>query len=173
MTLTRALLVGLLALCVLPAVAAQGLRAVDVVKVGDASSEQEHDFAGAGLTGGVIDNRICRQTTDWLSYSMAVYEDTEVTLVCTFRGTEGRRLTFDLLVEGRKIVTHRFEAPSAAPRTIEFRIPFSITKGLTSIHVMLRAVDGLTPGLLELRTVQEHLERSAGEAPGPTGAAFW
>jgi hypothetical protein len=173
MLLARALLVVLLALWLPLAVAAQGRRVVDVVRAGNAASEREHDYDGAGTTVEAIDGRTFRQARGWLSYSLAVFEDTEVTLECAFRGSEGQRLAFDLLVEGRKIVTHTFVSPSPAPVKVAFRIPFDVTKGLTSIHVMLKAAGGLTPGLLELRTVQEHLERPAGGAPEPARAAFW
>jgi hypothetical protein len=169
----RALLVVLPALWLPLAVAAQGRRVVDVVMAGDAASERDHEYEGAGVTEGVIDGRTYRQASGSLSYSMAVYEDTEVTLACTFRGSEGRKIPFDLLVEGRKIATHVFVSPSSAPASVEIRVPFDITKGLTSIYVTLRAVDGPTPALLELRTVQEHLERPADGVPEPARAAFW
>jgi len=173
MRLAWALLVALLVVSLLPAGAAQGRRVVDVVTAGDSASERAHDFAGDCVTGGTIDGRPYWQTRGWLSYALAVYEDTEVTLACTFRGSEGRTLPFDLLVEGRKIATHRFASPSSAPVSVEIRVPFSLTRGLTSIFIMLRAVDGPTPGLLDLRTVQEHLERPLSRAARPTGATFW
>ena len=178
MGLARVLLITLLVLSVAPVAASQGLRVVDVVKVGDPASEREHDYAGEGATAGVLDGRAYRQARGWLSYSMAVYEDTEVTLSCVFRGTEGRSLAFDLLIEGRQVKTQTLGSPSAQPMSLDLLIPREITKGLTTIHVMLRAVDGPTPALLELRTAQEHLERPSlaatrDDAPGPTGAAFW
>ena len=175
--LARVLLITLLVLSLAPVAASQGLRVVDVVKVGDPASEREHDYAGEGATAGAIDGRAYRQAHGWLSYAMAVYEDTEVTLSCVLRGTEGRSLAFDLLVEGRPVKKHTVVSPSSRPAIVDLRIPFEITKGLTVIHVMLRAVDGPTPALFELRTVQEHLERpsphgGAEDAPGPARAAF-
>jgi hypothetical protein len=163
----------LLALSLPSADAAQGRRVVDLVKAGNAASEREHDYDGAGATVEAIDGRTFRQARGWLSYSMTVYEDTEVTLACTFRGSDGQKIAYDLFVEGRKIVTHTFVSPSPAPVNVAFRIPFDVTRGLTSIHVMLKAAGGPTPGLLELRTVQEHLERPAGGVPEPACAAFW
>ena len=177
MLLGRALLIVPFALWLPMAAATQGLRVVDVVNAGDAASEREHDYAGEGATAGVIDGRAYRQARGWLSYSMAVYEDTEVTLSCVFRGTEGRSLAFGLLVDGRPVKTHTVVPPSSRPAIVDLRIPFEITKGLTVIHVMLRAVDGPAPALFELRTVQEHLERPSladipNGVPSPTGAAF-
>jgi hypothetical protein len=174
---TSALLPVLLVWLDAAPLATQGRRIVDVVKVGDATSEREHRYAGEGVTEGVADGRTFREVRGWLSYSMAVYEDTEVTLACTFRGSEGRKIPFDLVVEGRKIATNTFVSTSSRPTIVDVRIPFGITKGLTAIHVMLRAVDGPTPALLELRTVQEHLERPflpgrTEDVPGSASAAF-
>lgn len=164
-------LVVLLAMASAPA-AVQGRRVVDLVRVGDEASEQEHEYAGDGVTEGVIEGRPFRQARGWLSYELNVYDDSEVALSCTFRGTEGRRLVFDLLVEGRKVVTHTLVTPSAAPTSVEIRVPSSMTRDLTRIFVTLRAVSGPTPGLIELRTVQEHLERERGDVPHPVGEPF-
>jgi hypothetical protein len=171
------LLAVLFALSVTAPLHAQGRRVVDIVKVGDAVNEREHAYAGELVTEGVADGRTFRQTHGWLGYSMAVYDDTEVTLSCVFRGTEGRRLSFELLIEGRRIATHTLVSSSPRPTHVDFPIPFEVTKGLTAIHVVLRAVDGPTPSLLELRTVQEHLERrslrdTSYEVPGSPAAAF-
>jgi hypothetical protein len=171
------LLAVLFALSVTAPLPAQGRRVVDIVKVGDAVNEREHGYAGELVTEGVADGRTFRQTHGWLGYSMAVYDDTEVTLSCVFRGTERRRLPFELLVEGRQIKTYTLVSSTSRPTNVDFPIPFEVTKGLTAIHVVLRAVDGPTPGLLELRTVQEHLERPSlrdisYEVPGSPTAAF-
>lgn len=141
--------------------AGQGRRLVDTVKVGDARSERDHDYAGERVSEGVIDGRTFRQARGWMRYSLAAFDEGEVTLSCTFRGSEGQRLTFDLVVEDRKILTHTFVSPSAAPSRVEFVVPMSVTTGKTVISVIIRAVDGSTPGLIELQNVQEHLERPA------------
>jgi hypothetical protein len=173
-TLSRAaLVVGWLACAVaVPTVIAQARRVVDVVKVGDARSEREHEYAGDAVTEGVSDGKAFRQARGWLRYSLTVYDDTEVTVACTFVRSPGQRLPVDQHVEGRPIVTHTWLTPAATPAIVEFRIPMAVTRGKTVISVMLRAVDGPTPGLIEMRSVQEHLElpRPAGPAiPGTSG----
>ena len=137
---------------------AQGRRVVDVVTMGDGRSEREHDYAGERVTEGVVDGRIFRQAAGWLRVSLTVYEDTEVTVVGTFRGSAGAPLAFELLVEGRQVNVPAFVSPSTAPARVEFRVPRALTQGKTRISVTLRAVNGPAPGLIELRTVQEHLE---------------
>jgi hypothetical protein len=136
----------------------QGRRVVDLVTIGDARSERQHEYAGEGVATGGVDGRTYRQTGGWLSYSLKVYDDTEVAVQCTFRGSEGRRVAFVLLVDGQKIPAPAFSSPSAAPVTVEYPVPIAVTRGKTVVSIMLRAVDGPTPGLIELRTVQEHLE---------------
>jgi hypothetical protein len=136
----------------------QGRRVVDVVTMGDARSEREHEYAGERVTEGVVDGRVFKQAAAWQSVSLSVYDDTEVTLVGTFRGSAGESIAFELLVEGRKVAAPAFVSPSTSPSHVEFRVPMTITQGKTRISVVVRAVGGPTPGLIELRTVQEHLE---------------
>ncbi|MGE5361147.1 MAG: DUF6805 domain-containing protein [Bacteroidales bacterium] len=140
---------------------AQGHRVVDVVSVGDPRSERDHEYAGEDVTAGAIGGTRFVQTRGWLRYSLTTYDDTAVTVRCTLRGSEGRRLPFELLVEGRSILTHTFVSASAAPSTVDLPVPMSVTRGKTVISVMIRAVNGPTPGLINLQIVQEHLERPA------------
>ena len=155
---TNAPIAGCLAAAIAATVAAQGPRVVDIARVGDRASEQEHEYAGDNTIDGTIDGRVYRQARGSLSYALNVYDDTEVAVVCTFRGTEEQRLTFDLLVDGRKVRTATVVTSSAAPSNVEYRIPRDFTRNLTRLFITLRAVDGPTPGLIELRTIQEHLE---------------
>lgn len=152
-----------LTLCVLvcvttPAAHAQGRRVVDIVTMGDARSEHEHDYAAERVIEGVADGRVCRQADGWLRVSLTVYEDTDVTLVATFRGSAGVPVTFDLLVDGNAVKVPAFVSPSVAPARAEYLLPIGLTRGKTRISVTLRATNGPTPGLIDLRTVQEHLE---------------
>lgn len=145
--------------CVLLAVPhAQSRWVVDVVRVGDPVNEREHDFASDGARLESSDGRTLRDTDGWLRYGMRVYDDSEVTVVCVMRGTEGRRRTFDVLVDGQRVATHTLESASALPVTKEFRVPFGLTREKTRVGVTLRAVAGPTPGFYEVHIVQEHLE---------------
>jgi hypothetical protein len=115
-------------------------RIVDRVTIGDARSEHEHAAAkGAG----------------WVRYALNVFDDTEVTVSCTFAGTTVPR-TFDLIVENKMATTHTFNSRDSA--TVEFRVPLSVTEGRTNILVMLKATKGPVPALISLRSVQDHNE---------------
>lgn len=130
-------------------------RIVDLVSIGDARSEQAHAYEGADVVVGTSDGRSFRETRGWMRYALTVFDDTEVTISCTFVGVDAPRL-FELIVENRVVSVHMFH--SAKTATIDLRVPLELTKGHTNILVMLRAKDGPTPALVELRSVQDHNE---------------
>ena len=93
-----------------------------------------------------------------MRYALNVFDDTEVTVACTLLGADGVPLAFELVVEGQVVATRTLTSASATPSIVEVRVPFVITRGRTNILVTIRATHGLTPALLEMRTIQDHLE---------------
>jgi len=136
----------------------QSRRVVDVVRSGDAVSERDHDAEGDGITDGTAAGRAFRQAAGWLRYTMRTFDDTEVTVACVCGGTENRRLRFAIEIDGQAAGTHTIESPGVEPVVKEYRIPERLTLGKSTISVTLRGIGGPTPRVLELRTVQEHLE---------------
>jgi hypothetical protein len=153
----------------------QGPRVVDVVTLGDLRSEREHEYAGEGTTDVVANGAVVRRITGWIGASLTTYDDTEVTIEATVVSDAGvgAASAFELLVDGQRIETHAaavphpatspsaLSVPSTAKPSFErlaWRVPFSLTKGKTRIGVVLRVVRGRAPAVLDLRTVQEHLE---------------
>jgi hypothetical protein len=130
-------------------------RIVDRIIVGDVRSERDHAYAGADVTSGIAGDRAFRQAGGWLRYALTVFDDTEVTVALTFLGSDAPR-TFDLVVENHLVSSYTFR--SGVPATVEVRVPIELTKGQTNILVMLRATNGPTPALLELRSIQDHNE---------------
>jgi hypothetical protein len=130
-------------------------RIVDRITIGDVRSEQEHAYAGDEVSTGVARGQTFRQARGWMRYALTVFDDTEVTVACTFLGSDAAQ-TFDLIVENQVVSSQTFRSQEQA--TIEFRVPLEITKGRTNIIVMLRSTNGLTPALVELRSVQDHNE---------------
>lgn len=136
--------------------AARDRRVVDRVEAGRAESEGLHGYAGHDDTAGTAEGQAFRQARGWMRYALTTFDDTDVTIACTFLGTASG--TYDLVVEDSLITSTRFDAAVGAPTVVEIRVPFAVTKGKTSIAVMLRARGGLTPRLHELRTIQDHNE---------------
>jgi len=138
-------------------------RIVDTVKAGDHESELNHGYAGHDALAGVANDTTFRQARGWMRYAVTTFDDTEVTVACTFGGSGNVPLNYDVVVEDSLIASRTFSSPSAASSVVEITVPFSLTKGKTNIAVMIRARGGLTPALRELRIIQDHYEF------GPTG----
>lgn len=146
----------LLVVCLGAALAARpDRRVVDRITIGDVRSEEDHAYAGADVTSGVSGGRAFREARGWIRYALTVFDDTEVTVAFTFLGADAPR-TFDLIVDNHRVASHTVR--SDGPATVELRVPLELTKGKTNILVTLRATNGPTPALLELRSVQDHNE---------------
>ena len=143
--------------CLGATVAAGGdRRIVDRVTVGDLRSEVEHAYAGEGVTTGVTAGRTFRQARGWMRFALTVFDDTDVTITCTFLGNGDMPQVFDLMVENQLVASYTYHSADAA--VVELRVPRALTKGRTNILVVLRATNGPTPALVEIRTVQDHNE---------------
>jgi hypothetical protein len=58
------------------------------------------------------------------------------------------------------VVAAREHPPTTQATTVvALDVPFALTKGKASLAIVLRARGGVTPALLELRTVQDHNEQ--------------
>ncbi|QJR34669.1 DUF6805 domain-containing protein [Gemmatimonas groenlandica] len=135
---------------------ARDRRVVDRVEAGNASSEAMHGYAAHEDTTGTADGRAFRQARDWIRYALTTFDDTDVTIACTFLSTTSG--DYDLVVEDSLIASRHYAAAGATPTVVEILVPYAVTKGKTSIAVVLRARGGPTPRLHELRTIQDHNE---------------
>jgi hypothetical protein len=139
--------------------AAQGVRVVDAVNVSAAGEETAHGLHGEDMTVGETAGRRWRSAAGWFSYTLRIYEDTPLSVVCAFADATDLREAFDILVDDRKVAT-RVREPGAAT-TREFRITLALaeTAGKSQVTITFRARPGFrTARLLEVKSVQEHLE---------------
>jgi hypothetical protein len=137
----------------------QGVRVVDGVNVTAAREEAAHALHGEEMTVGETAGRKWRSATGWFGYSLRIYEDTPLTIVCAFVAAGEIREAFDILVDGRKAATHIREPGGSNPRELRISLPLAETAGKTEVTVTFRAYAGSrTARLLEVSTVQEHLE---------------
>ena len=58
-----------------------------------------------------------------MSYELQVHPDAPVVLVCTFRGSEGQRRAFDVLVEGTAIGSDTLEIIRPSSSTANIKCP--------------------------------------------------
>jgi hypothetical protein len=91
----------------------------------------------------------------WFSYELKIAGDAPVTLVATYRGSEGRRRVFDVLVDDQKITTESLEYHPTEELDKEYRIPEAITRGKDRVTITFQAQRDATAGaLIEVRTVR-------------------
>jgi len=135
-------------------------RVVDRVDAGESGSEATHGYVGHDATAGVALGRNFRQARGWMRFALTTFDDTEVTLAFTFVALDSAPRHYDVLVEDSLIATRTFASSATSPVVVEQVVPFVLTRGKASISVVLRARDGDSPALHQLRTVQDHNELS-------------
>ena len=133
-------------------------RIVDTADAGNAGSEAVHGYAGDDAWVGVSDGKSFRQARGWMHYALKTFDDTPVTVACTFVSADNTPRSYDVIVADSVIASRTFTPHSNAPVVVEIAVPFSLTKGQASIAVILRARGGPTPALQQIRTIQDHYE---------------
>jgi len=131
-------------------------RTLDLVTVANADHERTHDVKSENASDGFFEGQRTREARNgWFSYSMKVSPRSATSIVCAYRGSEGRRRAFDILVDGEKIASESLEYHPTEQLDREYRVPESLTRGKTSVTIRFQAHAGSTAGaLIEVRTIQ-------------------
>src|SRR5206468_12732255 len=109
-------------------------RTIDLVTVADAEHERAHALTSENATDGFFEGRRTREARNgWFSYTMKVSPGSPTTIICAYRGSEGRRRVFDILVDGEKIATETLEYHPTEQLDKEYVIPEALTRGKTSV----------------------------------------
>ena len=125
------------------------------VVVDDAQSEAAHGYAGENATDGYFEGRRTREARGgWFSYQLKVAPDRPTTLVCAYRGSEGRRRAFDILVDGERVAAESLEYHPTERLDREYAVPEALTRGKARVTVRFQAQPQTTAGaVIEVRTV--------------------
>ena len=130
-------------------------RTVDWVAIADQKSEQDHGLKGESTETGTFYDRRWRAAHSWFSYNLKVDQAKPVTLVCTYRGSEGHRREFDLLVDGERIATVNLQNHPGEFFDFEYPLPEALTRGKQQITVRFQAhPEVMTGSVFDVRTVQ-------------------
>ncbi len=149
----------MLAACLLTTAATRmDRRIVDTVEVGNLHSDLEHGYAGDSVDAGIVNGQPYRRARGWMHYALSTFDDTPVTIACTFAGGDSVARQYDIIV-GDSVIATRTIGPSANTEiVVEHLVPFSLTKGKSHIAIIIRARGGQTPALQRIRTIQDHYE---------------
>lgn len=131
-------------------------RTLDTVSVDDAQNEQAHGLRSEHASDGYFEGRRTREARNgWFSYQLKVAPDHPTTLVCAYRGSEGRQRVFDILVDGRTIATEALEYHPTEELDKEYAIPEALTRARDRVTITFKAKTDATAGaVIELRTVR-------------------
>ncbi len=131
-------------------------RAVDTVDLGTPASEVSHAFHGKDATGHDFDGRMGREARagGWFEYHMKVLADKPMTLSCTYRGGEGRKRVFDILVDGERIATETVPYHPTELLDMDYAVPAELTRGKGKVTVRFQPqAGGETAAVFEVRTL--------------------
>ena len=131
-------------------------RTIDVVDVNSDGSEAAHAYAGQGASVGYVDGRRWRDARNgFLSYTLKIESGQPVTLVCTYRGSEGPRRAFDVLVDDQKVASETLEYHPTELLDRQYSVPADLTRGKSTITVkFVPQARARTGGVVEIRTVK-------------------
>jgi len=133
-------------------------RTIDRVDVTSDASEQAHGYKGESTNEGFVENRRWRDAArnGFLSYDLTLQPGKPLALVCTYRGGEGQRRSFDVLVDGVKVATENLAYHPAELIDREYEVPAKLLEGGKSkITVRFEPQpNARTGGVVEVRTVQ-------------------
>ena len=114
-----------------------------------------HGVRSGGSTDAYFEGRRTREARDgWFSYDVKLLSDRPSAVVATYRGGEGRRRSFDVLVDGKKIATESLEYHPTEALDKEYELPLDLVRGKDHVTVKFQAEpEAIAGALIELRTV--------------------
>ena len=107
-----------------------------------AREEIAHGLHGEEMTVGETAGRTWRSAAGWFGYTLRIYEDTPLTVVCVFAGAADLGEAFDILVDDRKVATRVREPGAATNREFKVTLPLAETAGKSQVTVTFRAHPG-------------------------------
>ncbi|UCD48648.1 MAG: glycoside hydrolase family 127 protein [Phycisphaerales bacterium] len=135
------------------------LATVDFFQPGEMQPERDHNLQGQRTEAGRALGRKWRHAVDggWFSLTMKVLPDRPMQLVCTFWGSDAGGRTFDILIDGQKLVTQTLENNKPGVFYDEtYAIGVSLTQGKSRVTVTFQAHPGrMAGGLFGARMMKQ------------------
>ena len=128
---------------------------VDVVDIDNRESERAHGFAGERSREHWFDDRRGRESRTSFSYALKILPDEPMYLVCTYRGSEGPKRAFEVLIDETKIAEQTLEIHPGEFFDFEYRLPEELTRGKQSVTItFLAKPEAIAGAVFEVRTVR-------------------
>jgi len=138
-------------------------RTIDKVAPGEQQPEVDHKLKSLNSLTGTYSNEFYRNagvclggTGGFFSYNMLTKRETNLSLMVRYWGNEGCRRTFDILIDGTKLLTENIVGKwsKAAFVNQEYAIPDSLVAGKDTITVRFQAANGYAGSVYYLRVLR-------------------
>jgi len=129
---------------------------IDIVRVDQEGSDKSHAFAGERTADHWFDDRKGREArSGWFSYELALEPGSPQTLVCTYRGSEGKDRRFEVIAGDTTLALESLGSHPPEFFEREYGIPAPLTQGKDRLRVTFRSYgDAIAGPVFELRTVR-------------------
>lgn len=138
-------------------------RTVDKVAPGEQQPEVDHKFKSLNSNTGNYQNEFWRDagacsggTGGFFSYNMLTNNEADLSLMVRYWGNEGCTRTFDILIDGVKLVTENIVGKWNVSSFVnqEYPIPNGMVAGKDTITVRFQATSGAAGGIFYLRVLR-------------------
>lgn len=120
-------------------------RTVDRVAPGEQQPEADHNLQTLNSFSGSYKNEFWRFAKDggFISYTLSTQGKSDLSLMVRYWGKETGSRTFDIIIDGEKLVTENIVGKwnESDFKNVEYPIPNSMTDGKSEITVKFQAVD--------------------------------
>lgn len=134
-------------------------RTVDKVAPGQQQPEVDHLMKTSNSTSGNFQNGTYRDANNgYFSYNLLTNSETNLSLMVRYWGNETGSRTFDILIDGVKLVTENISGKWNVNEfvNVEYAIPNTMVQGKSSITVMFKsAANNYAGGVFDVRLLRK------------------
>ncbi len=139
-------------------------RTIDKVAPGEQQPEVDHNIQTLNSETGVYDGEFYRDAGScsggdggFISYTLLTNRETDLSLMVKYWGNEGCTRTFDILIDGEKLVTENIVDKWNVDEfvNVEYPVSNSMVEGKDTIVVRFEASSGMVGGLYDIRLLRD------------------
>lgn len=156
-------------------------RTIDKVAPGEQQPEVDHNLQSRNSKTGTHLGEFYRDAGScsggeggFISYNLLTNEETNLSLMVRYWGNEGCTRTFDISIDGKKLVTENIVNKWNLDEfvNVEYPVPNSVSEGKEDIVVRFEASSGMVGGIYDVRLLREKTTVNARKEM-PKNTYFW
>ena len=149
-------------------------RTIDKVAPGEQQPEVDHQLQSLNSQTGSHQGEFYRDAGTcsggdggFFSYNLLTNKEPDISLMVRYWGNEGCTRTFDILIDGERLVTENIVSKWNRDEfvTVEYPIPNSMVAGKDAITVRFQATSGMVGGVFYVRILKKDLPVDISSGP--------